>query len=312
MNQPAKIQKITIPNNKRVICISDIHGELDLFKRLLSKVAFCDDDLLILLGDLYTKGSQCHETLKFCIELCSRPNAIALRGNCDWHSDYLSECEIRWLDNLPHIIDAGEYVFVHCGLSGNYFSSPESEHYVKYNNFVETAPGFEKWVVVGHWPVSMYCHGIPCSNPLVCNEKKIIAIDGGNVIKADGQLNAFIINNGQFSFESVDNLPAYAVKQSHYESGGKLSITWLDRFVEIVEENGSLCRVKHLATGKVITVPKSQVLAGAEGQPWCCDLATDYHLPCNAGDEVSVVEAFEDRIFAKANGVSGWINEVYK
>jgi len=306
-----KVKKISIPSNKRVICVSDIHGELDLFKRLLDKVKFNKDDYLILLGDLYTKGSQCHETLKYCISICDSPNVYALWGNADWHSEYLSKDEIRWIDDLPHIIDAGDYVFVHSGLSANYFST-SSEPYMKYNNFMETATKFEKWVVVGHWPVSMYCHGIPCSAPIVNEEKNIISVDGGNVIKSDGQLNAFIIEDRQFSFESVDNLPTYIVKGSHTESGGSLNITWLDRFVELVEDRGSLCLVRHLATGTVLTVPKSQIWTDTDGKLCCCDLVTDYHLPCNAGDEVSVVEVFNDRIFAKANSISGWINETTK
>jgi len=310
VSPPAKIQKVHIPEDKRVICISDIHGELDLFKRLLAKTNFGDDDLLILLGDLYTKGSQCHETLQFCRSLSGRPNVLALRGNADWGTcAYLSETETRWLDELPHIIDAGEWVFVHSGLSARYFTKPEAELFVKYNNFMHSAPAFDKWVVVGHWPVAMYCHGIPCHNPIIDEARRIISIDGGNVIKAEGQLNAFIIEGGQFSFVYVDNLPTYTVKRHQEKSGGRFAITWPDRFVEMAEDGERLCHVRHLATGKVIVVPKSQVWTDADGKLCCCDLATDYHLPCSAGDVVSVVEAFEDRLFVKREGVSGWIFE---
>jgi len=33
----AKVKRITIPKGKRIVCISDIHGYLDLFKQLLIK-----------------------------------------------------------------------------------------------------------------------------------------------------------------------------------------------------------------------------------------------------------------------------------
>ena len=44
-----KIKELSIPNDVRVIIISDIHGELDLFKELLHKVNFKDEDYLILM-----------------------------------------------------------------------------------------------------------------------------------------------------------------------------------------------------------------------------------------------------------------------
>jgi len=302
-----KTINISIPKNKRIICISDIHGELDLFKRLLEKVRFCDDDYLVLLGDLYTKGAQCHETLKHCISLSANPNVYALRGNCDWVSDYLSAEEARWLEELPDIINTGGYVFVHTGLSQDYFSNPEAETYIKYNNFLETASPFEKWVVVGHWPVSMYCHEIPCHNPIVSKEKKVIAIDGGNVIKSDGQLNAFIIDDSGFSFECVDDLPEYVIKSRQESTGGTLSASWMDRFIEMIEDGDKLCRVKHLATGRELVIPKSQIWTNEDGKLCGCNMATDYYLQCSAGDVVSLVEAFEDRVFVKKDGVSGWV-----
>ena len=45
-----KIKKLSIPNDVRIIIISDIHGELDLFKELLHKVNFQDEDYLIING----------------------------------------------------------------------------------------------------------------------------------------------------------------------------------------------------------------------------------------------------------------------
>ncbi|MCL2703457.1 MAG: metallophosphoesterase [Defluviitaleaceae bacterium] len=309
MAELAKIKRISIPKEKRVICVSDIHGELDLFKTLLDNTGFCDDDILVLLGDLYTKGSQCREAFKFCVELSEKPNVHILRGNADWGGDdFLSERENRWLDDLPDIIDSEEFTFVHSGLNSNKLDEHKAATCEKYDNFMETAPVFDKWVVVGHWPVAMYCHNIPNSNPIVNKEKRIIAIDGGNVLKTDGQLNAFIIRDGRFSHVSADSLPIYKIAKAQEESGGSLSVTWLDRFVEVTEERGQLCYVKHLQTSEILVVPKSQIWADRNNGKTCiCDMATNYHLPCTVGDTVSLVEAFPDRIYAKKDGVSGWI-----
>ncbi|MCL2371932.1 MAG: metallophosphoesterase [Defluviitaleaceae bacterium] len=307
MSAKAKIRRIHIPDGKRVICISDIHGEIDLFKRLLGMIDFCDDDVLILPGDIYTKGSHPHDTLKYCIKLDENPNVHILRGNADWGGDDVSQQENQWLDALPDIIESDEYIFVHSGLNAGALEEQPSAKSVKFNNFMETAGKFDKWVVVGHWPTAMYCHEIPCANPIINQEKKIISIDGGNVLKPDGQLNAFIISSGQFSFMSADNLPKHTAMKRQPESGGTLAITWLDRFVEIVEDGERLCRVRHNKTGKILTVPKSRIWVDDNENTCACDSATDYHLPCEIGDIVSVVEDFEDRMFAKLNGFSGWV-----
>jgi len=304
----AKISKIHIHKHKRVICISDIHGELDLFKKLLTKTDFCDDDLLIILGDMYSKGSQSHDTLKYCMQLSQMPNVHILRGNSDrGNEEFLSESEIKWLMNLPHIIESDEYIFVHGGLTSDNLKAQEAATCMKYDNFMELAHPFDQWIIVGHHPVAAYCHKIPCHNPIINTEKHIISIDGGNAVAPDGQLNAFIIQNGDFSHMSIDNFPIFTVKKTQQKSGGSINITWPDGIVEVVKEEDEFCLIKHVRTGKILTAPKSQIIKDPAGRTRVWDLATDYHLPCNPGDTVSLVKAFGDRIFAKRDGVSGWI-----
>ena len=307
MTQPAKIKYLTLPKDKRVICISDIHGELDLFMQLLNKIAFCDEDILILLGDMYLKGSKCRETLDFCIKLSLQPNVHILRGNCEWGlTDYISNDDINWLETLPDIIETTDFTFVHSGISSSNLDE-QLMSLAKINNFMEISNRFEKWVVTGHWPTVNYCHKIPQSKPIINKDKRIIAIDGGAVVKIDGQLNAFIIEDDNFSYTYVDDLPKFVIKKAQKESGGNLNVTWNDRHIEILTEEGELCQAKHKKSGIYITVPKSQIFKDFEGNTCICDCATDYYLPCEAGDKVSVIEAFEDRIFAKIDGVSGWI-----
>ncbi|MDF2558539.1 MAG: metallophosphoesterase [Bacillales bacterium] len=79
----AKIKRLHIDENKRIIVISDIHGNLDCFKRLLEKVGFNDDDELILLGDIMEKGPKLLETLQFTMHLSKQKNVHVLTGNCD-------------------------------------------------------------------------------------------------------------------------------------------------------------------------------------------------------------------------------------
>ena len=118
----AKIKKVDMPENKRLICVSDIHGGLDLFRRLLAKVRYSADDTLILLGDYIGRGRQQYETLKYVMELSRKPNVHCIRGNWDfaeWVGDQFTPApsENEWLDRLPHIIETRDFIFVHAGLA---------------------------------------------------------------------------------------------------------------------------------------------------------------------------------------------------
>jgi protein phosphatase len=303
----AKVEKLSITGHQRVICISDIHGSLDLFKRLLDKVSFCDEDLLLLLGDFYAKGNQSAETLLYVRELCEKPNVRALRGNGDrLYEDFMDGSDAEWLDSLPHIIDAGEYIFVHGGLEPGDLYAQDADRCMKTKAFAEQGLKFDRYVVTGHWPCENYTHDKPCDNPIVNEDSKIISIDGGNMVREGGQLNAFMILDGEFSFESVDDLPVETVTKAQKESGGTLHITWNDRFVEIIEkgEEFSLCR--HIATGITLTLPNTTIYEG-HGRFFAGSSATDYFMPVEPGDSVSVIYRFSDRIFAKKNGGGGWI-----
>jgi len=304
MSEPATIINLSIPTKKRIICISDIHGNIDMLVALLEEIKFSSDDILILLGDFYTKGPKGKETLEYVIKLCQKDNVYAIRGNSDLIKDSLSEPEKEWILNLPHIIETSDYIFVHGGLTSGDLTKQTAWECMKNDAFMETDLVFDKYIITGHWPVNNYCYKIPCLNPIIDEEKRIVAIDGGTINKG-GQLNAFIICDGKFLFESVDLLPIYTVKKSQTESGGTLNITWKNRFVELVEQGEEFSVYRHTATGRVL--PIANTFVWDDNGNTCAVLATDYYLPVSEGDVVSVVERFSDRIFAKKDGVMGWI-----
>lgn len=57
---------------------SDIHGEYDLFIRLLEKIQLKDDDTLYVLGDVVDRGPHPIKTL---LKLMEMPNVLCLVGN---------------------------------------------------------------------------------------------------------------------------------------------------------------------------------------------------------------------------------------
>jgi len=304
-----KIQKLHIPQNKRIICISDIHGCLDLFKQLLEQINFCGDnsDILILLGDMYTKGPHGHDTLKYIMELDKNPNVYPIMGNCDWPESYLNDTEKAWLADLPHIIESDDYIFVHGGIRSSDFEQETVWGCMKNDCFMEQGLSFDKYIVTGHWPTDNYCHQIACCNPIVDEKSRIIAIDGGMVIRGGGQLNAFIIQGGVFSFESIDALPTITATFNQSSDGGHIHATWNDRFIELVEEGEKFSKYRHIASGHVVPLPNEVVRKDASGNLWEASYFTDYFLPIEVGDVVSVVKDFGDLFFGKKGGVCGWV-----
>ncbi|MED1410062.1 MULTISPECIES: metallophosphoesterase [Bacillus] len=79
-----KIKKLSIPNDVRVIVISDIHGELPLLNELLHKVNFKDKDYLIINGDLCEKGRDSNGVVNYVMNLVkSNSNVHVVEGNCE-------------------------------------------------------------------------------------------------------------------------------------------------------------------------------------------------------------------------------------
>ncbi|CAM3047220.1 metallophosphoesterase family protein [Sporolactobacillus spathodeae] len=66
---------------KRLLVISDVHGQIDSFHALLEKIDFePDQDLLFLLGDYVDRGSDPKACVKE-VRLLERQGAIILKGN---------------------------------------------------------------------------------------------------------------------------------------------------------------------------------------------------------------------------------------
>lgn len=303
----ARVLRADIPRDKRIICVSDIHGSVAALRRLLEKVAYTRADALVLLGDLYTKGPQGPETLEHVIGLSRGPGVYVLRGNCDWVEPYMTREQRAWLDALPHVIETRDYVFVHGGIAPGELSVQRADACMKNDGFMEKGLRFPKYVVTGHWPTVNYTHEVPCANPIVDHAARIIAIDGGMRIKRAGQLNAFMIENGAYSFAAVDELPALRVPRDQAEIRGTLNITWLDRFVRLIRPGEVFGVYAHLATGRELSIAHADVYMDALGRACGSSISTDHYLGVRAGERVSLIADYGDRAYCKKDGIEGWV-----
>lgn len=79
-----EIKKLELDETRRLIVISDIHGNLELFQKLLQKVNFTERDCLIINGDLCEKGNNSLKVVDYVRKRVESENNIFItKGNCD-------------------------------------------------------------------------------------------------------------------------------------------------------------------------------------------------------------------------------------
>ena len=353
---PARVIHPHIPAGRRILAVSDIHGNLPFLKGLLEKVCFSQDDVLILLGDMLEKGKQSLDLLRFILELQKTHTVYPICGNCDglvlrffeddswdvgFFTNYLPahpESTLRqlaaemgfenwndlpafrtalraycpeiwqWLKNLPTILETEHVVFVHGGIpSLERMEELDSWKCMKNDNFLGQDHAFSKYVVVGHWPVTLYHPDIPSSAPIIDHKRRIISIDGACVLKVDGQLNALIIpdiTKPDFFWQSYDGLPTVTALDAQTANTDSVNIRWGRSKLELLEKGPerSLCR--HLESGRILPILNSYLRDGPRGL-WCED-STDYRLPVSPGDTLTLVASTKEGHLCKKDGVTGW------
>ncbi len=215
--------------------------------------------------------------------------------------------EFEFLASMPQVIETDSYIFVHGGLPKGDPGHWDGWDCMKNDDFMGQGRKFDKWVIVGHWPVQLYGGDVCCANPIIDRDSHIISIDGGCVLKDDGQLNALVIphdGSDDFGLIAYDPFPVRRVKSAQAGGGPSTYIRWGDNQVEILSRGEEFSRVRHVRTGYELDI-LTKYLYGESGVVRCND-CTDYVLPLEAGDEVSVIETTSRGYLVKHEGVSGW------
>ena len=355
----ARIQHYTPPPDRRLLVISDIHGNVPYLEGVLRRAGFSDRDELIIDGDFLEKGEESLRTLRILMELVKQGNTHVLLGNCDdWAELFSPAWDDRWdekvlryilwrkrgllwdmcnaagidpfemenftetkvllrrrfpeewafLAALPHAIETENFIFAHAAV---YPDKPlerhSSEELDRCDRFLDLGYAFPKWVIVGHYPVVLYGQDRVCANPLIQRQRKIISIDGGCVLKDDGQLNCLIIphrDSEDFSFVAYDPFPEKIALDPQREGERSAYIRWGDNRVQVLRRGEEFSRIRHVRTGYEMDILSKYLFTDSEYTD--CNDCTDYVLPVEPGDRLRIVEETSLGAFCKKDGTSGW------
>lgn len=335
-------------SNKRILCISDIHGNLKAYKEVLKKANYQPgNDCLILLGDLVEKGPQNLETLHYIMKQCELEDVHILMGNCDFiaknvlysyrlnflknvlkmrkeslihemaqaiglnlnvdmdiycqtlRKHYLKE--LSFLNDAPHVIVTNDILFTHAALVDEKNFGTDFREVMTTPFFLRTKKTFQKKVVVGHLPVTEYCQRIANFDPIYDGQSNVYAIDGGNVVKAAGQLNCLIFDGNTVSHVSYDDLPEVKVlKDVAGDTALPLFIPWNYSKVEVLEESKNQVYVYSSYLNRNFWMEKDFLYKE------CATDFTNYKIPLQKGESVKLVRIYQKKAQIKKQGLLGW------
>ena len=200
----------------RTIVVGDIHGCYDELMELCGKVELSQDDRVVSVGDLITKGPKNREVLEL---FMTDPRFTTVIGNHDlalrrkWYGEDVAlksaqreahkeletgkDAYASFLSRLPFTIDLGSHLVVHAGLRPNVeLHSQTTGDMTRLRTLgpdresEEGTPWYdvydgEKTVLFGHWPAPEPRRG-----------KKAIGLDTGCVYGYN--LTAYIIETDEF------------------------------------------------------------------------------------------------------------------
>ena len=200
----------------RTIVVGDIHGCYDELMALLEKAEFSENDRVVCVGDLITKGPKNREVLEI---FMTDPRFSTVIGNHDlalrrrWNGEDIElkpaqkeahkelkgekEAYASFLNRVPFTIDLGSHLVVHAGIRPNVeLYSQTTGDLTRLRTLgadresEEGTPWYhvyygEKNVQFGHWPAPEPRRG-----------KKAIGLDTGCVYGY--HLTAYIIETDEF------------------------------------------------------------------------------------------------------------------
>lgn len=340
---------------RRIIVIGDLNGNDEAFTRLLAKVRYTRNDILVILGDIVEQGPDSLRTLRHIMELSRQNPVYTVLGDQDiickellrndrneellryvlskksgliWDMCQASnirlrqdtnmflvkqslrvlyEREIAFICALPHIIEMKNFIFAHAQILPGELEAMKPMEVIRCDAFLDKGFSFDRYVVVGHWPVMLYHNEKRDANPIINKTRKIICMNGGISEKRDGQLNALVIPNGdaeEFEVYFEDALSKGRILNSQVAGEFCNSICWPNNEVRPLRKTGDFVYCRQESMERDFWIPKS-FLHESDGKVYSDDI-TDYQLRVTFEDIVSIVEETSRGFLIKKDGVTGW------
>lgn len=356
MNRQVVVKRLPALKKGREIVISDIHANLDLYRRLLRQIDYRPGvDRLILLGDLIEKGTQNLEMVRYVMKQTQNEDVWCVMGNCDfiaknvlysYRLDFLKHVlrfrehslihemakqirismeempmdefcqqlrlhflpELSFLNDLPHVLESDSRIYAHAAIRSEDNYGDDFKEVMAMPMFLKRKIRFQKTVVVGHMPVTEYCSKIACFDPLYDAERNVWSIDGGNVVKHAGQLNALIFDGSAASTARADTLEEGTVVRDVAPSTQiPFFINWNNGEVDILKEAAKQCFVYSPYLNRSFWIDRAFLQceqARVKGTDY-----TNYEMPLRKGDRVKIVFSYDEKMQIKKDGVLGWTDK---
>ncbi len=221
------------------------------------------------------------------------------------------EAELSFLQQRPLIVSGEGFAAAHPSLQDAvHLENNDPDRVLRDNDFLfQSEPRFAVPVIVGHYPTICMSRQIGYCGVLRWPERNLFAIDGGCGMHAHGQLNALIVEDGDFAHfrqKSADLLPSCRIvaDQMATPPSERVFVRYFESEIEVLQQDGEFLQVRHQATGKKLTIP-CDALRYIDGQTHCFN-STSFWLPLRKGEQVKVIREYTDRCFCKKDNVLGW------
>jgi len=221
--------------------------------------------------------------------------------------------EIEILKSLDTAVVFDQFVFVHAGVenrtdweNSSISSMLEQQFFMRNGHRIK-----DKYVVVGHIPVSNYSDTAIDNSLLISHRERIISIDGGVGVKDICQLNALIIkkeDDGYLYFQHhVDEFEkCEIIFKCHSKFESIVKVAWPNQEIEVLQIGTSFSWCRKLSTKELVYV-KNEFIYEQDGHYFCKDDYVSSMIEVHEGDRVSLVGTYGKYSYVMKDGKVGWI-----